>query len=339
MNMMAVAILLVGAALSSSARAQSGKVKITPSPRPETELSLVQTSGGGYLGVFLGDVNEERAKELKLTEVRGAVVGQVVEGSPAAKAGLQKDDLILSYNGQRVESAAQVHRLLSETPPGRTVTLGVSRNGAMQNIPVALGERRRGPLGFRPGHQTEDEAMRELAERLREEADEWLRKREEGRARDLLEQSEALRRQAEELRAQTERFRREGLLRGFGGSGRGLSSGRYHLGVAVTPLSEQLAKFFNARGGAGLLVTEVEASSAAERAGLKAGDCITAVNGERVNSAAELQRLISRPGRDEKEVSEVTLTIVRDRNEQAIKVKPERREPHFLLAPQRGRTN
>jgi S1-C subfamily serine protease len=98
-----------------------------------------------------------------------------------------------------------------------------------------------------------------------------------------------------------------------------VTAARYQLGVRVTGLTEQLAKFFNAGGG--VLVNEVVAGEAAERAGIKAGDCITAVNGERVNAASDLNRLVDRAGKEEKDAGEITLTVVRDRTEQAIKVR------------------
>jgi S1-C subfamily serine protease len=96
------------------------------------------------------------------------------------------------------------------------------------------------------------------------------------------------------------------------------------------PLSEQLASYFGVKSG-GLLVTEVEPGGLAERAGLKAGDCVTAVNGERVMSASDLAGAMRRAGkaatREEGKPGEaVTLTVVRERKEQAIKVEPEERK-------------
>ena len=328
-------------ALNCAAQAQSGKVREAQAGRHDAELSLVAAGGGGYLGAFLGDINDARAKELNLAEARGALVGRVVEGSPAAKAGLKENDVILSYEGERVMSAAQVHRLLSETPAGRRVTLGIVRAGAAQDIQVALGERRTGGLGFRSGPFSEADALRDLANRLAQQADEMRRKPDEERARPFLEQSESVRKQSEAMRAEVERLRREGKLQGFSGSGFHFNSlgARYHLGVTVSPLSDQLAKFFNVKAGGGVLVTEVEADSAAARAGLKAGDCITAVDQERVSSPSDLNRLINRPAKDEKENPEVSLTVTRDRNELTIKAKPERREGNAIGGQMRGRVN
>ena len=62
--------------------------------------------GGAWLGVRLRDVNAEKARELKLPGEYGARVVEVEEGSPAAKAGLAKDDVILDFGDQRVWSVA-----------------------------------------------------------------------------------------------------------------------------------------------------------------------------------------------------------------------------------------
>jgi serine protease Do len=60
---------------------------------------------------------------------------------PAAKAGLKENDVIMEYDGQVVEGTVQFRRLVRETPTGRTMALVISRNGAMQNVSVELGER------------------------------------------------------------------------------------------------------------------------------------------------------------------------------------------------------
>ena len=65
----------------------------------------------------------------------------VVADSPAAKAGLQKDDVIVRWDGEQIESAIQLSRLRRETPPGRTVRLGIVRDGREIEVSVQLGER------------------------------------------------------------------------------------------------------------------------------------------------------------------------------------------------------
>ena len=96
---------------------------------------------GGWLGVEIGEVTAEKAKDLKLPAVRGVVVDDVEPDSPAAKAGIKEKDVITQYDGQPVEGTVQFRRLIRETPPGRSVTLEISRGGSTQNISVVLGDR------------------------------------------------------------------------------------------------------------------------------------------------------------------------------------------------------
>jgi serine protease Do len=120
----------------------------------------VWVGGGSYLGVHLDEVTSEAAQRLGLREERGALITEVVTDSPAAKAGLQKDDVIVAWNGARVESAMQLGRLVRETPSGRTVRLGVVRNGRETEMTMQLGKR--------SDYATAFKLDREARERLRE---------------------------------------------------------------------------------------------------------------------------------------------------------------------------
>jgi len=104
-----------------------------------------EEGGGGssYLGVDIADVSPERLGELKLKEEHGAEVTMVDQDAPAGKAGLHEHDVIVSLNGTSVESAAQLRRMIKETPPGRVVSLGVSRDGQPMTIKVPLADRRK----------------------------------------------------------------------------------------------------------------------------------------------------------------------------------------------------
>jgi serine protease Do len=99
--------------------------------------------GSSYLGVDIADVSAERLGELKLKEEHGAEVTMVDQDAPAAKAGLHEHDVIVSVNGTAVESAAQLRRIIKETPSGRVVTLGISRDGQPLTIKVQLADRRK----------------------------------------------------------------------------------------------------------------------------------------------------------------------------------------------------
>src|SRR5271163_949439 len=97
--------------------------------------------GSSYLGVDIADVSPERLGELKLKEEHGAEVTMVDQDAPAGKAGLHEHDVIISLNGTAIESAAQLRRMIKETPAGRVVNLGISRDGQPLTIKVQLADR------------------------------------------------------------------------------------------------------------------------------------------------------------------------------------------------------
>jgi serine protease Do len=86
------------------------------------------------------DVSPTLAKQFNVNHPGGALVGQVEPDTPAAKAGLRRGDVILSLNGQPVNSANDLRLRISQTAPGTTVKLAVSRDGKTQDVAVTLGE-------------------------------------------------------------------------------------------------------------------------------------------------------------------------------------------------------
>ncbi|OYW07783.1 MAG: hypothetical protein B7X34_10205, partial [Acidobacteriia bacterium 12-62-4] len=100
---------------------------------------LAAVSPGSYLGVGVREIDQARAKELRLAEEAGVEVTQVDEESPASKAGLKVGDVVLEYNGQRVEGSEQFVRMVRETPVGRTAKLKVSRGGNSQTLSASIG--------------------------------------------------------------------------------------------------------------------------------------------------------------------------------------------------------
>ena len=136
-------ILLCVALFSLVATAQPAEL---PYDRPGENWNWgygVEEGGGGssYLGVDIADVTTERLGALKLKEEHGAEVTMVDQDAPAGKAGLKEHDVILTLNGAGVESAAQLRRMIRETPAGRVVTLGISRDGQPQSIKAQLANR------------------------------------------------------------------------------------------------------------------------------------------------------------------------------------------------------
>jgi serine protease Do len=107
------------------------------------EYNSEEGSGSSFLGVDIADVTAERLAELKLKEEHGAEIIMVDQDAPAGKAGIHEHDVIVSLNGTAIDSAAQLRRMIKETPPGRVITLGISRDGQSMTIKVQLADRRK----------------------------------------------------------------------------------------------------------------------------------------------------------------------------------------------------
>lgn len=111
---------------------------------PPAQPWAISSDEGGtssYLGVDITDVTTERLSALKLKEEKGVEVTMVDQDAPAGKAGIKEHDVILSMNGTLVESGAQLRRMIHETPAGRVVALGLSRDGAPLTIKVQLADK------------------------------------------------------------------------------------------------------------------------------------------------------------------------------------------------------
>lgn len=132
-----VAALLAGlgaGAGAASAQEDEGDVR--------ERISISMSGGGGYLGVNIADVDEGQASDLGMARAYGVFINDVVSRGPAEEAGLEAGDVIVRWNGERLESVAQLQRLARETPPGREVQLSVLRDGAEREVSLELGSRR-----------------------------------------------------------------------------------------------------------------------------------------------------------------------------------------------------
>jgi serine protease Do len=211
-------------------------------PGASGQAARVPVNTGGrvsFLGVGLQEINSERAKQLKLPEEAGVEITYVEANSPAAAARLTIGDVVLQYNGQRVEGTEQFTRMVQETPEGREVRLQIFRNGASQIVTAKIGSKPSN-LGAqvltRPG-----------------------------------------------LVFPTEPARAAGPALGPFSS---LSERIPVLGIQVEAIDGQLADYFGVK--AGVLVRAVAKNSAAEKAGIKAGDVITRVGDDKIATPGDL---------------------------------------------------
>ncbi len=201
-----------------------------PAPRPLPKLaSPVGTTS--FLGVGIQEIDSDRAKALKLPEEAGVEVTRVATDSPAEKAGIKTGDVVLQYNGQRVEGIEQFSRMVRETPAGRDVKLGIFRNGAAQTVTAKI-VANSGPmlngqllLPLAPTQEPLELRMPDLPRNLMT----W----------------------------------RSGAL-----------------GIDAEALEGQFADYFGVKEG--VLVRAVIKGSAAEKAGIKAGDVITRIDDAKV---------------------------------------------------------
>jgi serine protease Do len=278
-----LAFLMVGFVLAMVGEAQ------TPGPGAKGEaktFSMFFDSDGGYLGVQTEEVTKDNFAKYGLREVRGVAIGKVMEGSPAEKAGLQEGDVIVRFNNEEVTSVRKLTRLLGEVSPDHQARLTVLRAGGEREVTATLGKR--------PMPKFEDGRFSMSVPPVPfPEGDFPPMPR-----IDRLPRMENLPPGAPD----------KPFVFGFG-------SGR-RIGVSVTPLTKQLSEHFGV--GRGVMISEVRVDSPAAKAGLKAGDIIVEVDGKEVKGEGDLIRAIA-----EKKEGQLTLTIVRDRNRQTIRVTPE----------------
>jgi serine protease Do len=94
----------------------------------------------GWLGVTVQALNEELAVSFGLANTHGALINEIVKGSPAEEAGLQRGDIILTYDGQQVDELNDLPRLVAATPVNKTVKVTIFRDGKERTIKVTIGK-------------------------------------------------------------------------------------------------------------------------------------------------------------------------------------------------------
>ena len=229
---------------------------------------------------------------LAVEDLEGAEVTQAKSGvkvetvnpdGPADKAGIKAGDIITEFDGERVRSTLQFSRLVQETPAGRQVGVALSRAG--QRISVNVTPERRSvsdDFSFR---------MLDVPRAVRPPRPATpTPPRPPALAPDVLDVP---------------------LLR---------YADRSRLGVTVEGIDDQLAEYFGVKEG--VLVKSVAPDSSAQKAGIKAGDVITAINGSKVYDAPDLTRALDRL----ESTGDFTAEIVRDRKTQSVKGKIEARD-------------
>lgn len=268
----------------------------TPQPGRIYRTMVLPGSGGSYLGVQTVDVTRENFSRFGLSDVRGVAVDKVLKDSPAEKAGLQNNDVIVRFDGEPVSSVRKLTRLIGEVAPDHKVKVTVLRNGGERDIEVTLGKRE---MNFEANVYSGDlptlEAVPNFPQPMRIP------------------------------RTPTVPFPPMG---NDGNVFIWRTGANRQIGVTLTNLSKQLADYFGVADGKGLLINEVRAGSPAEKAGLKAGDVIVEIEGKKVSQNPDLIEAIN----DKKEGA-ISLTVIRDRNRQTFSVVPEKFNEKSFVVP------
>jgi serine protease Do len=287
---------LLAAIVTAIASLSAQGAQVERQPRPDRNVMLLD-GRGSQLGVMVSDVDTK-------TTTGGVKIDEVNEDSPAEKAGIKAGDVVVEYDGERVRSARQFTRLVQETPEGRTVAIGLMRDGKKQTV-NAVPEAGRMTWNFGP---EVDRALREAERGMRgfrfEVPAPYFDFRFDERDRGVEPNNREPRRFE---------YRLPDEMMPFIGRSRG------RLGVSVQSLTDDLEEYFGAKNG-GALVSSVTRESAAAKAGIKAGDVIVSVNGRSVSDADDLISELEDISGD------VTIVVLRDKKEMTLKATIEARD-------------
>ena len=198
---------------------------------------------------------------------------------------MQANDVVIRFDGEEVQSILKLSRLIAEVAPDHAAKLTVLRGGSEIEVNVTMGKREFAP--FQGGVRFENLAITPNIQMMPGTPLPQMRPLPPMRQAD------------------------GSVFVWRGGASR-------QIGIGVTPLTKQLGDYFGIADGSGILIESVRENSPAAKAGLKAGDIIVEVDGKAVKGQTDLVRALS-----EKKEGDVSLTIIRDRSRQTVRVTPE----------------
>ena len=218
-------------------------IPVNMAKRIYTELAARGKVTRGWLGVSIQPLTPELAKGFGLREAKGVLISDVVQDSPAERAGIAAGDIVTEFDKKKVDSPQDLQKAVAATAPGKGVPVKVWRDKAEKTLEIKIGE-------------TPDDSV-------------------------------AL---------------------------KSTNKSRTMLGLDVRPITPDIARQLNLRGGEGVLVFSVEDDSPAAEAGLQRGDVIREVNRQRVRNLQDYERAT-------KEVKEGDrVTVLLQRGQQSLYV-------------------
>lgn len=302
--------LLAGAVLAALLPVAPAQVSINKGIAPLTPVQQVEEKQGtGFLGVYLEDSYVDLSTDKVKSDLHwGAQVKGVVPESSAADAGLAEGDLILGVNGRSIRTSEDLTREIAALDAGQKVELRLLRDEKEQTITATLKER---PQRQIPGIVAPNSG---IAQRLVPPTAQFA-----PAFPDMDSMIENMRSQMDEMNkafANFDQFNRaQQNAQSSTMQSLTMVSSDKRLGVVLQNLTPQLCEFFGAPAGTGALVATVEEKTPAAEAGLKAGDVIIAVDGNKVSSPMDAQNAIVNSA-----ASPTELEIVREKKTVKLKV-------------------
>ncbi len=289
-----------------------------------------QAQSRPWLGVVTQSVDEDLRESLDLRD-DGVLVNRVVPGSPAERAGLRKGDVIVRFDGRDVGSPSELVELVGDQRVGELVSVVVWRDGARRELSARLSERNDDEMTAPEAPEAPEAPGAPRAPRAPREPDVRIKAYRNGQpvpedeARRMVRGLGELRKldgddghtfewhqQGDDSGDDDKRVRNHIEIRGLEGldhleglPGMLATVGKGRLGVRVEELSADMASALGSSGTRGALVMEVIKDTPAERAGLKAGDIITEIDGKPVYDGDDVRGALP------KDAGRVTLSVVR----------------------------
>ena len=141
---MAGELIGINAAIISGSRSSAGVGFAIPSnivKKVKDDLVIKGYVVRSFLGIYMKDINEDIYEAMELESMQGTIIGEVVPGSPADKAGLEESDIIVGFEDQKINNGSELKNLISNSIPGSKIKLRILRSGRNEDIDVVLEEK------------------------------------------------------------------------------------------------------------------------------------------------------------------------------------------------------
>ena len=141
---MAGELIGINAAIISGSRSSAGVGFAIPSnivKKVKDDLVIKGYVVRSFLGIYMQDINEDIYEAMELESMQGTIIGEVVPGSPADKAGLEESDIIVGFEDQKINNGSELKNLISNSIPGSKIKLRILRSGRNEDIDVVLEEK------------------------------------------------------------------------------------------------------------------------------------------------------------------------------------------------------